>query len=67
MMSGTIEKPNYRKIADQTHATPLFFIVCDEGWCESIVCSGMYEGVADWLLEQLQGKPYVPDSKGVKQ
>ena len=60
-MAGTTEHPHYRKIEDQSHATKLFFIVCDEGWRESIVCSGMYEGVADWLIEKLQGNPFAPD------
>lgn len=56
---GTELKPFYRKNRD-THegATPTYMIVVDEGWRESILCIGMYEWAADWLVEQLQGKPY---------
>jgi hypothetical protein len=58
-MDGTEENPKYRKVeSSDATATKLFFIVCDEGWRESILCSGMYEWAADWLVQQLQGKPY---------
>jgi hypothetical protein len=54
-------KPEYRKVLeDVSRATPTFLIVCDEGWCEKIVCTGMYGWAADWLLEEIQGKPYAP-------
>jgi len=52
------EKPEYRKVEEVHGATPTFMIVCDQGWCEHIVCTGMYEWAADWLLEHIQGKPY---------
>ena len=53
------EKPEYRKVYDErSGATKTFFIVCDEGWRESIVCAGMYEWAADWMVGQLQGKPF---------
>jgi len=61
MKKGTEEKPHYFKFETtdpKTTATHLFGITCDEGWCEKIVCTGMYEYVADWLVVQLQGKPY---------
>lgn len=49
----------YRKFKqDDGAATPHFGIVCDEGWRESIVCTGMYEFVADWLLAIVSGHPY---------
>jgi len=57
-MTGTVDKPYYRKTEEDHGATPTFMIVCDEGWRESIVCNGMYRWAADWLLEQIQGKPY---------
>ena len=53
----------YRKVAQEkpnTDGTQLWMICCDEGWRESIVCGGMYEWAADWLIEQIQGKPYAP-------
>lgn len=57
--SGTELHPRYSKVEETpAKATRTFMITCDEGWRESIVCSGMYEWAADWLLEQIQGKPY---------
>lgn len=35
-------------------------VIADEGWRQSVVCSGMYRWAADWLVEQLQGKPFAP-------
>lgn len=53
--------PTYRKVEDlESGATKLFFIVCDEGWRESIVCERMYEWAADWLLTVLDGLPFAP-------
>lgn len=61
---GTEDKPVYRKINEQRNtATEIYMIVCDEGWRESIVCTGMYAWAAEWLLEHIQGKPY---KKGTK-
>lgn len=58
---GTVESPVYRKVAaDDSGATRLWFIVCDEGWRQSIVCEGMYEWAADWLVDVLQGQPFAP-------
>ena len=66
-MNGTIEKPVYRKFQTnpETKATKLYGIVCDEGWREHILCTGMYEWQADWLVEQLQGKPFPVPHVGV--
>ena len=66
-MDGTVEKPVYRKFQTnpETEATKLFGISCDEGWRERILCTGMYEWAADWLVEQLQGKPYPVPHVGV--
>jgi hypothetical protein len=58
-MNGTEEHPLYRKVLeDNGYATKTYLVNCDEGWRESIVCTGMYEYVADWLIEQIQGKPF---------
>ena len=35
----------------------LFMITVDEGWRMSILCMGMYESQADWLLRQLAHRP----------
>lgn len=59
----SVEVPRYFKVLYKQppeHATPLWLISCDEGWRQSIVCEGMYEWAADWLLEQIQGKPFAP-------
>jgi len=56
---GTPEQPVYRKVNEQRNtATEIFMIVCDEGWRESIVCTGMYEWSANFILSHIQGKPY---------
>jgi hypothetical protein len=55
---GTEESPLYRKVEEEHRVTPTYMIVCDEGWRESIVCEGMYEWAADWLIEVVQGRPY---------
>jgi hypothetical protein len=53
--------PIYRKVEHlDSGATKLFFIVCDEGWRESIVCERMYEWTADWLLGVLGRREYAP-------
>ena len=63
MREPSEEHPIYRKVEHdkpRPEATQLFFITCDEGWCQSIVCEWMYEWAADWLVQELQGKPYAP-------
>jgi hypothetical protein len=63
MIEGTVDKPRYFKFLEKgspDHATPIFGISCEEGWRQSIVCTGMYEWAADWLVEQLQDKPFAP-------
>lgn len=65
-MDGSIERPIYRKFLEKgppEHATPIYGISCDEGWRQSIVCTGMYGYVADWLLSELQGVPYAKDPR----
>jgi hypothetical protein len=57
--SATTEAaPVYRKVPhDDGWATQLWFIVCDEGWRETIVCERMYEWAADDLLGVLNRRP----------
>lgn len=60
--TGSEETPVYRKVAhDDGWATQLWFIVCHEGWRQSIVCERMYEWAADWLIAQIQGRPYASE------
>ena len=62
----TPKEPHYAKFLEKgppDHATPIFGISCDEGWCQSIVCTGMYEWAADWLVSELQGKPFAPTTR----
>lgn len=42
--------PAYRKVR---HDNNLWLITCDEGWRSTVLCSGMYEDDADWLLTLL--------------
>jgi hypothetical protein len=65
-MEATPEKPIYFKFLEKgppEHATPIFGISCDEGWRQSIVSTGMYEWTADWLVDELQGKPFAPKTR----
>lgn len=39
------------------HATPLFGVYVDEGWRSYMLCQGMYEWAAEWLVHHLQGAP----------
>lgn len=56
--------PEYRKVEEgKGGATRTFMIVCDEGWRESIVCTGMYEWAADWLVAIIQSRPYAPETR----
>ncbi len=59
-MEGAIQDaPIYKKVRhDEDTATKLFFIVCDEGWRETILCEKMYEWAADWLLILLDRIPF---------
>lgn len=56
------EAPIYtKKLHSSNHGTNLWFISCDEGWRELIVCSQMYELEANWLLGLLGRIPYRKD------
>ena len=58
--------PVYKKVRQENEgATPLFMVVVDEGWRESILCEGMYEWAAGWLCLMLQGVPFAPGHRGV--
>jgi len=66
------ESPLYSKVLhDDGKMTRTYFIVCNEGWRESIVCEHMYEWTASWLVDLLQEKPYAlgyyPTSIGADQ
>jgi hypothetical protein len=56
------ERPVYRKVRENQIGGGLYLITVDEGWRQSIMCTGMYEWAADWLIGQIQGKPYAPGS-----
>lgn len=43
--------------------TPLYMVTVDEGWRQSILCTGMYEWAADWLVTELQGRPFAPEAR----
>src|SRR4051794_18585051 len=51
-------RPHYAKVQQETGNR--FAITCDEGWRVSIVCTGMYEGAADWLLGGLGRQQFAP-------
>jgi hypothetical protein len=57
---GTEAKPFYAKAQQERDAisTNLWMVTVNEGWRSTIVASGMYEYVADWLVLELQGKVF---------
>jgi hypothetical protein len=56
--------PLYRKVPhDDGWVTQLWFIVCDEGWRQTILAERMYEWVADWLLDVLDRRPFAPEHR----
>lgn len=58
---ATVARPTYKKRKqDDTAATNMWMVTCSEGWRTSIVCTGMYEWAADWLLEVLDRRPFAP-------
>jgi hypothetical protein len=57
---ATEARPHYAKVQQETGN--LFAITCDEGWRVSIVCTGMYEWAADWLLGVLGSRPFAPEA-----
>jgi hypothetical protein len=60
----SVEEPVYTKVLDPDSGnTQLWIISCDEGWRESIVCEGMYEWAADWLIGVLGRRPFAPGKK----
>lgn len=64
MTHPTPGSPVYSKAPhDDDYATQLWMIICDEGWRTSIVCEGMYEWAANWLVEVLGRQPYAPEHR----
>lgn len=49
-------RPLYKKVRENVGSN-MFMITCDEGWRQSIIATGMYEPVADWLISKVQGQP----------
>jgi hypothetical protein len=59
--AGTPERPVYTKVKQVPGgATNMFVITVDEGWRSSILCVDLYGWAADWLIEQIQGRPFAP-------
>ena len=66
MTQPTTEEPVYAKFQQRREdGTPSSFwaTTCDEGWRSSIICTDMYEWVADWLLTLLERRPLAPDHR----
>ena len=61
MTGPTPEQPLYRVVRTAGRATNFHMIICDEGErLHTVVCAGMDKWAAEWLVEQIQGKPYAP-------
>jgi hypothetical protein len=63
---ATEARPHYRKFP-MTKSTPnstqTWGISVDDGAREHILCIGLYDWSVDWLLEQIQGKPFAPGTR----
>lgn len=57
----TPERPLYE--ATPSLGGSLWNVTVNEGWRSTIVCSGMYDWAARWLVDQLQGKPFAPETR----
>lgn len=53
----SVNFPVYTKIRESPEPN-LWIIRCNEGWRSSVVCGGMYEWAADWLLKVIDGRPF---------
>lgn len=53
------QHPRYAAV-QQEAPSRLFMVMVDEGWRQSVMCSGMYQWAAEWLADFLQGEPYAP-------
>lgn len=62
-LSGTPERPHYAMVRHGEGATQLYMVTCDEGWRSSIVCEGMYDWAATWLVGVLQWQPFAPETR----
>ncbi len=59
-IEATEDHPVYKRVhQNDGGATPLFMVVVDEGWRESILCQDMYEWAAIWLVAKLQSRCFV--------
>lgn len=55
---GSTTRPIYTKVKeDQNPSSSMFMIIVDEGWRTWILCTGMYEHVADQLIQRLVAYP----------
>lgn len=60
----TEERPHYSAFRHHTEkATNIWSVAVNEGWRSTVVCSGMYDWAARWLVKELQGKPYAPGER----
>lgn len=62
MSNPTEARPLYAKVREAPGSN-LFMITCDEGWRSSILATGLWERVADWLIGLIQGQPmpHIPE------
>lgn len=55
---GSKTRPVYRKMKENENPTSnMCMIVVDEGWRTWILCTGVYEQVADQLIQRLAAYP----------
>lgn len=62
MSAPTEQRPNYYKVRERIGSN-LFMVMCDEGWRVSVLATGMWERVADWIIASVQGQPmpHIPE------
>jgi hypothetical protein len=55
---GSPVRPVYKKLRENENTgTSMFMVLVDEGWRTWILCTGMYEHIADDLIQRLTAYP----------
>lgn len=56
------QRDTYR-VAPDPGTNNLYMIVVEEGWRQTVLCWGMYEWAANWLVRILAHHPFTPEGR----